>query len=103
MKDVRMDALRRLDPSEIVSEDQMRAAFYEAEIWFEADSLLHRFDNIAVIVSFDEINELYNDMMREARADGEEEYIEMLENWPTVFDYLRDTLGHGLHPVELSD
>ena len=60
---------------------------YLAELWWDADGVYVRpSDGWCVVVTFDEIRQFFGDP---------DDY----EEWDNVYDYLRDCIDNGFHPV----
>ena len=70
------------------SDTQLQSTDYVTELWPMTGPLLHVSDDLRIVVSFDDLRQSFDDW---EQGDDSERYA-------TVFDWLRDCIGNGLHP-----
>lgn len=79
-----------------VSDDRIRSVLYEAELWqVEKDGrypLVKHGDDETIIVDFHDLSDYFDSW---DQTDTPED-----ERYHSVFDWLRDSINQGLHPVK---
>lgn len=80
------------------TDEDLRSVPYLAELWGdENNNLIKCSDDEAVIISFDDVNAEFESMKNEPNSQVSD------YGWHTVYDYLRDCIDQGLHPVSVKE
>lgn len=94
LRDSSIDNNRFPHPYE-ATDEQLSSALYCAEIWQDRDGKYINYDynKEYIIVTFDEIKESFDEW---DQSEDDEKY-------DNVYDYLRDCIDNGYHPVKVKE
>ena len=81
------------------TDEELRSVPYLTEIWYENGKHVD-FDshNECIIVTFEEIKKSFNEWNQ-----SEDELLDTDEHYDTVYDWMRDCIDNGLHPVSIKE
>lgn len=80
------------------TDSDLRSVPYLAELWGDENGrIIDCSDNERIIISFNEINAEFESMKSEPDSHVAD------YGWETVYDYLRDCIDNGFHPVSVKE